>query len=361
MNIIKNEILSDYRVEVDCVNVNEWNQHLQMFGNANIYQTWEYDAIRCGDKNISHLVLKKNNEIVSLAQVRIQKIPVLNMGAAYVRWAPIWKKEKALNGMEIFGQTIRALRNEYVCNRKLILRIFPYLFDGIDDKFGEIMREEKYKWNKYLDRGRTLIMDIRRSSDDIRKGMAQKWRNCLNASERNGLEIISGTDDELFGQFDKIYEDMISRKGLKRASNIDEFRIIQRNQKEVFKVTIFICKYSGQACSGAICSAIGDTGIYLFGATNEIALKNRAAYLIQWHVIQWLKECGCAYYNLNGINPKDNPGTFKFKEGLSGKNGRDLNYMGFYEAYPTRIIERCFLIYGNLFSRIALAKKALSK
>ena len=37
---------------------------------------------------------------------------------------------------------------------------------------------------------------------------------------------------------------------------------------------------------------------------------------------EWIKEKGLRYYDLNGINPETNPGTYHFKRGLAGKKGR---------------------------------------
>jgi len=53
---------------------------------------------------------------------------------------------------------------------------------------------------------------------------------------------------------------------------------------------------------------------------------------MQWKFIEWLKDNNYALYDLNGINPETNPGTYKFKEGLTGKNGRDVYFMGQYQT-----------------------------
>jgi lipid II:glycine glycyltransferase (peptidoglycan interpeptide bridge formation enzyme) len=36
--------------------------------------------------------------------------------------------------------------------------------------------------------------------------------------------------------------------------------------------------------------SIGDTGVYLFGATNDEGMKNKGSYLLQWKAIQWMKK-----------------------------------------------------------------------
>jgi len=67
-----------------------------------------------------------------------------------------------------------------------------------------------------------------------------------------------------------------------------------------------------------VATAIGDTGIYLLGATSDAGLNAKGAYLLQWNMIQWLKENGIRWYDLGGIDPDANPGVFHFKKGFSG-------------------------------------------
>jgi lipid II:glycine glycyltransferase (peptidoglycan interpeptide bridge formation enzyme) len=92
---------------------------------------------------------------------------------------------------------------------------------------------------------------------------------------------------------------------------------------------IIICKCEGEAVSVAVFSAIGDTGIYLLGATGHKGMNARGSYLLQWRAMQWLKEKGCKWYDLGGINPETNPGVYHFKAGVSGK---DVCHIGLYMA-----------------------------
>ena len=324
---------SGYNYEIDEVDENYWYQVLKKLDDVNIYQTWSYDAIRCGRKNISHLVLKKNGDIVAAAQARIVKIPYVKVGIAYIRWGPLWKLHGNKNSIEVFSQSIRALRNEYACRRGLVLRIYPILFDNNSDLFLSCLETEGFSKNKTIRKERTLIIDLDQPLDALRKGLKQKWRNCLNRAEKNELEIIEGHDDKLFEKFITIYREMIERKMFIEPNDINEFRLIQRDLPEAFKMKIYLCRFKGDICVGAIFSAIGDTGVYLLGATNNTGMKSNGSYLLQWKFIEWLKENGFSWYDLNGINPETNPGSYRFKNGLCGKNGRDVYFLGQFETW----------------------------
>jgi lipid II:glycine glycyltransferase (peptidoglycan interpeptide bridge formation enzyme) len=84
--------------------------------------------------------------------------------------------------------------------------------------------------------------------------------------------------------------------------------------------------------SGVVCSGIGDMGIYLYGATSDEGLNSQGSYLLQWKALSWLKGKGAKWYNLHGINPVTNPGTYHFKAGFLGKNGKDVCFLGVYDA-----------------------------
>ena len=53
-----------WQVEVDRATPAEWSSMLDLFADANLYQTWSYGAVRWGRKNLSQLVLKRDGEVL---------------------------------------------------------------------------------------------------------------------------------------------------------------------------------------------------------------------------------------------------------------------------------------------------------
>jgi lipid II:glycine glycyltransferase (peptidoglycan interpeptide bridge formation enzyme) len=90
---------------------------------------------------------------------------------------------------------------------------------------------------------------------------------------------------------------------------------------------ILICKEGGIPVAGVVASALGDTAIYLLGATSDHGLNARGTYLLQWTLIKWLRENGVKWYDLGGIDPGRNPGVYHFKKGLSGSDVTHMNPM----------------------------------
>ena len=51
-----------WQVEVDRATTAEWSSMLDLFDDANLYQTWSYGAVRWGRKNLSHLAVAKESK-----------------------------------------------------------------------------------------------------------------------------------------------------------------------------------------------------------------------------------------------------------------------------------------------------------
>jgi Uncharacterized protein involved in methicillin resistance len=329
-----------YSVEVDAVGETAWYDNLQRFGDANIYQTWAYGAVTSGERNISHLLLRRDGRVAAVAQARIARLPIIPAGVAYVRWGPLWRR----SGEEeesVFRQAIRALRNEYVCKRGLTLRLFPLLFDNDPARFRTILEEEGFAPAGSESSNRTILIELRSSLEELREGMNPHWKRELKQADRNRLEIDEGTGEELFGAFIQMYREMVSRKRFLEPNDINQFRLIQRRLPEQLKMKILLCRSGGQVCSGAVASAMGKTAVYLFGATSNAGLKSRGSYTLQWKLIEELKREGIGVYDLNGINPEKNPGTYKFKSDLAGKNGRDVCLLGRFDSHGGAVGALC--------------------
>jgi lipid II:glycine glycyltransferase (peptidoglycan interpeptide bridge formation enzyme) len=333
-------LAAGFTSEVDVVDEPTWCQLLSTFNDANIYQTWSYAEVSWGLDNTSHLILKKDGRTVALAQVRVVKVPFVNIGIAYVRWGPIWQHSTEADE-DIFRQAVRALRNEFTCKRNLLLRLFPALFEDDLPCYSTTLQEEGFSILRGVSDKRTILMDLSPSLDSLREGMLPHWKRELKVAERKQLQVIEGDQDDLFAAFIEIYKEMVSRKQFVEPNDINHFRLIQAKLPTELKMRIMLCKQDDDISSGLICSAIGNKAVYLFGATSNAGMKSRGSYLLHWKLLETLKQQGISVYDLNGINPARNPGTYKFKSDLAGSNGREVLFMGRFEAHPGNLEEFC--------------------
>jgi lipid II:glycine glycyltransferase (peptidoglycan interpeptide bridge formation enzyme) len=165
---------------------------------------------------------------------------------------------------------------------------------------------------------RTFLLDLDPGLDELRKRLDPKWRNKLTRSEKNNLTVSSGTGSEQFRTFCHIYKEMLARKAFQTTINVEEFALIQEHLPESHRMWVLICEDRGLPVAGLVASAMGDSAIYLLGATSDQGLNAKGSYLLQWTFIQRLKESGIRWYDLGGIDPVGNPGVYSFKKGFSG-------------------------------------------
>ena len=321
-----------YMVEVDQLDEKAWYRLLASFRDANIYQTWAYAFVRDGRARMSHLVLRRAGEVLAIAQSRLVTIPLLGAGIAYVMWGPVWRRTTGSDDIEIFRQVIRALRNEYVSKRGLLLRVYPALFDADQTRYQPVLEAEGFELRTDLPSSRTIIMDLNPSLDELREQLRKHWRKELKVAEKQPVTVLDGDGEELFEQFIPIYKEMVARKGFREPNDVAEFRAIQRLLPADLKMRLMLCTSSAGHCAGVVASTIGDTGLYLFGATSSVGMRARGSYLLQWRLIQHLQSMGIARYDLNGINPDANPGTYKFKKDLAGENAKEVRFLGQFEC-----------------------------
>jgi lipid II:glycine glycyltransferase (peptidoglycan interpeptide bridge formation enzyme) len=328
----------NYRIEIDQINKAQWENLIQLFDDANIYQTWSYGAIRWGQENLSHIVIKHKDEIIAAAQLRIVKIPLLKAGIAYLPWGPMWRRKGQQINIDVFQKIISALKEEYAVKQRLLLRIYPNVIEEHGKTIVSILNKAGFQKKVKIKPYRTLMLNLSPTMPEIRKSLDQKWRNQLNRAEKNNLKIIEGNSDELYQIFLDLQGEMHGRKKYVPGVDYNEFRDIQKDLPEQLKMIVLICEYEGKALTTTIGSLIGDTGIYLLGAMGNEGMKMKGAYLLQWRLIEKMKESGYKWYDLGGIDSDENPGVYHFKSGIARKEALHIGQFEISQSGFSRLI-----------------------
>lgn len=341
------------RVQVDQATEALWSAWLSQFADANFYQTWAYGAVSWGERQLSHLNLQQEGQPLALAQLRVVHLPLVKAGVAYLRWGPCCRRRGGNWNVMTFRRTVSALVGEYVEQRGLLLRVIPPVFaeESHAPEVLDALQGCGLKREASVAPYRTLRVDLRPEPELIRRRLDGKWRNMLNAAERHGLTVIEGTGDKLYATFLDLYDEMLARKRFDSTVDPRQFRRIQARLADSEKMLIMLSAKDGVPQTGLVATAVGETGIYLLGATSNDGLKSKGSYLLQWCMMNRLRERGCCWYDLGGINPESNPGVYKFKQGMGGQEYRQL---GRFSASGNRLIPAVVAVaerFRSLFRR----------
>lgn len=302
---------------VDKFSEAEWSALAREFTDHNLYQTWSYGELRArvDHVTVSRAVATLGGRVVALAQVRLKRIPMLRAGIAYVHHGPLWQRDGCRP--QDLREMIDLLQVEFGEKRGLSLRIAPGLTAECDAA-SEILESAGFLSNcKSPDQ--TILLDLTPQLAELRKGLAQKWRNCLNFSQRQGLTVTGHTSDEQMDTFQSLYDQMWTRKQFTTGVSVASFRDLQALLPAGERLHVFIASHNGIPVAGHVSSTLGATCVYLLGASNDLGRQSKAAYLLQWNTVEHAQRLGARWYDLGGIDPVTNPGVYHFKSGLGGR------------------------------------------
>jgi lipid II:glycine glycyltransferase (peptidoglycan interpeptide bridge formation enzyme) len=342
-----------YVVQTSGVDKEQWSTLLRQFDDATIYQTWSFGMMRHRGSDVRHVIIESDGEILSICQVCIKKFPLLGTGTAEVHWGPLWRKKRGQASGEALHYMVRALKEEFAGKQSLMLTIWPYEIDSTESRMRSSLQRHGFRLNNTAGAYQTLRLDLSQSMEGLRKNLSPEWRRNLNRAVRNNLQLREGDSEDLYKVFLGLQKEMLERKKYVPGVDYEKFLMIQNDLRADLKMRIMVCEFEREPVCAAVCSAIGETGIYLLGATGDKGLKLNGSNLLQWRIIEWLKERNCRWYDLGGVDPLGDPGVYHFKKGILGKGGKEERLIGgFYY---------CAHLRSYLLNAIRRTKKRLKK
>ncbi|HEY7625790.1 MAG TPA: peptidoglycan bridge formation glycyltransferase FemA/FemB family protein [Ilumatobacteraceae bacterium] len=281
---------------------------------------------------------------VGLATVRIKRLPFRSGGVAYVSGGPLISGDGSPDDLRL---TLQALADEYVQRRKLVLRILPPVEWALEQWHCEpVFASLGFRVARGVRPYRTIMVDLTEDEAAIRSRLHPKWRNCLSSAEREGLRVRVSTDDEDLARFGELHRELMARKGFNVDLDVDAYRCMQRMSDAEERLEVRLVEQEGVPLAGHVSSALGQSKVYLFGASTPEGNRRKASYLLQWDALTAARSRGMKWYDLGGIDPDENEGVYRFKARM---NGIDVTAPGPFELLPdggrawvTRAAERIY-------------------
>jgi peptidoglycan pentaglycine glycine transferase (the first glycine) len=104
------------------------------------------------------------------------------------------------------------------------------------------------------------------------------------------------------------------------------------------RATLLLAEHEGEVLSGAVIVGYGDTAVYKMGGWSGDSKAPRPNELMHWQGMQWAKERGYRYYDLDGISPPVARAVLAGEElpqaGHSGPTFFKLGFGGEVALYP---------------------------
>ena len=257
-----------------------------------------------------YCMVTAGDEPIALANVRVKYLPMVKFGIAMISQGPVM-----LAGEDRRREAIAALREQLVEGESLTLQIDSpvHLGEGRADAPPgfETVTASQYE---------TFLIDLSKDEEELRADLNGKWRTDLRRGERGDVTITRSSDPDDIRKLQPLLVELSDSKGFDVPQDAEFFAGIAANTSDAEHFAIHLAWHKGALIGAHVGAFSGDVAVYLIGATNAEGRNLRAAFLLQWAVIEYAQTRGQRWYDLGGADEVDNPHVFRFKKRMGGEH-----------------------------------------
>lgn len=165
---------------------------------------------------------------------------------------------------------------------------------------------------------RTIWVDLTCGLDALYKRLAKQWRYGVGRARRDGVVVDMAINADDIRQFFVLCESVATMKHFDLAGSPALMEDLLAKTDGPVEARLFLARFNGAITAGAFIFRCGRSLHYFWGATDRARARVRSAEAVQWAAIEWGIAQGCTRYDLEGIDPVGNPGTYEFKKKMGG-------------------------------------------
>jgi len=245
------------------------------------------------------LIVKQGERIVGGAQILIRPLPVAG-AVGYVSKGPLF----AQYDPQLMALVINELKQVVKACRIQNLTVQP-------PDNGQALAQQLPGWGfqpSTLELGVTATtkLDLTPDLDTILSQMKPKTRYNIRLGLRKGVTVRAGGEQDL----PIFYQSLLATGQRQDFTPYPEayFREMWRILEPYGYIKLFLAEYQNEVLSTLLAIPFGDTVIYKKGTWQGQRGNLRPNEVMHWTAIQWAKEQGYRYYDLEGI---DRPAAIK--------------------------------------------------
>ena len=238
------------------------------------------------------------------------------------------------NDAKLMGEVFAKIREVAKAEKCVFVRIRPQLYAN-DENLKLLAGLGLVKSPMHLAAEHTVMIDLKKSEDEIMAGMRRQTRYEVRRADKYGITVDFNNSEELFQEFHQV-----QLETAKRQNFVPPSLKVLLAEREAFsdKIWIYVartgeskearekfpeCEPGEPIAYGLI---IGDEKEvdYYEAASTELNRKLPGAYALLWQVMRDMKKLGYERFNLWGIAPAGHPehryaGVTTFKTGFGGE------------------------------------------
>ncbi|MBI2051189.1 peptidoglycan bridge formation glycyltransferase FemA/FemB family protein [Candidatus Roizmanbacteria bacterium] len=321
----------------------DFNQNLYNAHAIHPLQAWEWGEAR---KKMGIEVLRfgefRGNKLIDVYQVTLHQIPSTVYKVGYLPRSTM-PSDEVLEFLYDFSKQ----------NNVVFIKIEPYERENSNVKAQMSKLKRQAKNYSIIESGHplfprwTLIVDLRKSEDDLLKSMKPKTRYNVKLAQRKGVTVQEATNREGFEIFAALYFETCKRQrylGHDYAYHRMIFETLKNNI-----VHILIASYQNTPLAAYELFTFGGITYYVYGGSSEKFRSVMASHLLMWESIRFAKKLGSSSLDMWGSLPPTYSeshswaGFTRFKEGFGGEF---VELCGSYDLVISRYLYR---IYSTIY------------
>ncbi len=327
----------------------EWNGLIARLPNAHLLQTWDWAGVKAayGWKALPFTWSSGAGSVRAAAMVL--KRQVLRRGFTarlcilYVPKGPLFDTADTSLAAQVLDDLQALARKQGA----ILLKIDPDVAlgsgvpgapDAAENESGIAFKSELERrgWrfsSEQIQFRNTVVVDLTVPETDLLERMKQKTRYNVRLAEKRGVEVRSGTPEDLPLLY-RMYAETSVRDGFVIRDET-YYRLVwetfmrQPVAADRPSAEPLIAEVDGEPVAAIFVFYFAGRAYYLYGMSREVHRERMPNYLLQWEAMKRARARGCTVYDLWGapdLFDESDPlwGVFRFKEGLGGRVLRTL-------------------------------------
>ena len=186
-------------------------------------------------------------------------------------------------------------------------------------------------------RPQTIWINLSLGKDVVFENLHKHVRNGIRRAAKAGVSVETTSDPDRIFEFVDLCRSISVRKGFElRVTSAFIGTLVEhsKNNSDI-EAALFVSLKDGKLGAGLFILRAGRSVHLIAAGTNRDMRQERVGEACHWGVIEWAIERGCTRYDLEGIDPANNPSVYEFKKRLGGKEitlhgheHRPLNFPG---------------------------------
>ncbi|NMB87644.1 MAG: peptidoglycan bridge formation glycyltransferase FemA/FemB family protein [Chloroflexi bacterium] len=315
----------------------QWNQTVLQYPGSHILQTWQWGQVKQdygwdvlpqvyrddnGEQNSAGLVLRRTQRLGPLPiQARVLYVP----RGPLVQWEDRDCRLAALQNLQQLAREQNAIFIK-IDPEVIVATGIPgdenELYNATGEQVVQDLRQLGWRFSPdQIQFRNTVWLSLEGSQEDWLGRMKQKTRYNLRLARRKGVQVRTGSEDDLALLY-RMYAETSLRDGFVIRPE-DYYLDVWRTFMHAGLAEPLIAEVEGEAVAGLVLFHFGQKAWYLYGMSRPVHRERMPNYLLQWTAMERARQYGCTCYDLWGAPDEFNENdsmwnVYRFKEGLGG-------------------------------------------